>query len=53
MSISISTAVKKELREVEQRLRHDIQEMNYKLTIRLGGMLITGVTVLAVLIKIF
>ena len=38
-------ATKRDLNELEMRLRHD-------LTIRLGGMMITGIAIIATLVKI-
>ena len=38
-------AVKQDLREVELRLKHD-------LTVRLGGMMVVGITVVATLVKL-
>jgi len=41
----INLATKQDLREMELRLKHD-------LTLRLGGMLVVGITVVATLVKI-
>jgi hypothetical protein len=40
-----SLATRQDLREMELRLKHD-------LTLRLGGMLVVGITVIATLVKI-
>ena len=41
------------LKELELTLSHNIKEMEHKLTIRLGGFIAAGVTLLAALIKFF
>jgi len=35
-----------------KQLRHEIREMSYKLTIRMGGMLVTAIIVLTAIIKL-
>jgi hypothetical protein len=45
-------ATKKDLLDLEFRMDGKLREMEYRLTIRLGGMLAAAVAVLAVLIKI-
>ena len=44
--------LKRDLREAEDRLRRDLKEMEQKLTIKLGGIMVIGVSVLAVLVKL-
>ena len=57
-------ATKDDLRQLEERLfhyinqetsklAHRIGEMGYKLTIRLGGMLIIGIVALSIIVKLF
>ena len=50
--IESNLATKRDLKKLEVALRHDIEAMSYKPTIRLGGMLTVAVGVLAVLMKI-
>ena len=45
-------ATKADLNRVANDLRHEMRELEHRLTIRLGGMLVIAVGVLAVLIKI-
>ncbi len=44
-------ATKNDLKRIEERLMNRMQEMSYKLTIRMGGMLVTAVVILAAIIK--
>ena len=44
--------LKRDLREAEDRLRRDLKEMEQKLTIKLGGIMVISVSVLAVLVKL-
>lgn len=44
-------APKQDLKQLEGRLTNRINEINYKLTIRLGSLIVAGVVVLAALIK--
>ena len=44
---------KDDLRSLEERLNNKMNELGYKLTIRLGGMLITGIVALSIIIKLF
>ena len=57
--VSDNLATKRDLKELETALRREIElvrreieAMAYKLTIRLGGMLVVGVAVLAALMKL-
>lgn len=43
---------KKDLLDTESRLTHQLEKLSYKLAIRLGGMIIAGVLVLAAIIKL-
>jgi hypothetical protein len=43
-------ATKRDLKELEDRLTTRVNEMGYKLTLRLGGMMVSAVLVLGVLI---
>jgi len=43
---------KREILEVEERLNNKINELGYKITIRLGSLMVVGVFVLAALIKL-
>ena len=45
-------ATKHDLKQTEERLTNKINEMSYKLTIRMGGMLVTAVVILAAIIKL-
>jgi hypothetical protein len=40
-------ATKQDLKELEIGLRHELKEMESRLTIRLGGLIVAGVGVLA------
>ena len=44
--------LQRDLKDLETALRREIEALGYKLTIRLGGMLVVGVAVLAALIKL-
>jgi hypothetical protein len=44
--------IRHDMKELEEKLRAEINEMGYKMTIRLGGMLIVGIGVIAILMKI-
>lgn len=44
--------VKRDIKELETALKRDIKELESKLTIKLGGMLIVGISVIATLIKL-
>lgn len=43
--------LKKDIKASEDRLNNKINELSYKLTIRLGGMIVAGIVVLGVLFK--
>lgn len=45
-------ALDKEIKATEERLSNKINELSYKLTIRLGGMIVAGIVVLGVLFKL-
>ncbi|MBF0133004.1 MAG: DUF1640 domain-containing protein [Magnetococcales bacterium] len=49
-------ATKRDLVELEQRLRNDLEvrlgALKHDLTLRLGGMLVVGITVVATLVRI-
>ena len=49
---AIEAGLKRDLRELEDRLKRDMKELEQKLTIKLGAIMIIGVTVLATLIKL-
>ena len=44
--------LQRDIKELETALRREIEALAYKLTIRLGGMLVVGVAVLAALMKL-
>lgn len=48
----LETALKRDLKELETALRREIAAVSDKLTIRLGGMLVVGIAVLAALLKL-
>jgi len=43
---------KRDLKELETEIKRDIKEMEMRLTIRLGGMLVISIGVVATLVKI-
>ncbi|MCZ6747853.1 MAG: hypothetical protein O7D96_01080 [SAR324 cluster bacterium] len=45
-------ATKQDLKELEARITHEMKQMESRITIRLGGMIVAAVVVLAVLMKI-
>ena len=45
-------ALQKDIMALRNELKGDMRELEYRLTIRLGGMIAAAVAVLAVLIKI-
>ena len=48
---ALETALQKDMNHLEDRLNKKITDMGYQLTIRLGGLVLTGVTALAILMK--
>ena len=45
-------ATKQDLRELETRLDNTIEKLEYRLTIRLGGMMAASVAIVAALVKL-
>ncbi len=45
-------ATKQDLKELEERLRHDMKELELRLTIRLGSMMVVAIGVVAALVKL-
>ena len=45
-------ATKQDLRELETRLDNKIEKLEYRLTIRLGGMMAASVAIVAALVKL-
>ena len=45
-------ATKRDLQELEIHLKHDLACLKHDLTIRLGGMMISGIAIVATLVKI-
>jgi hypothetical protein len=45
-------SIRRDMKEMETRLQAEIAAMSDKLTIRLGGMLVVGITMLGLLIKL-
>ena len=45
-------ATKQDLKELEERLRRDMKELEFRLTIRLGSMMVIAVGVVAALVKL-
>lgn len=45
-------ATKQDLMELEERLRRDMKELEFRLTIRLGSMMVVAVVVVAALDKL-
>ena len=43
---------KQDLKELEERLRHDMKELELRLTIRLGSMMVVAGGVVAALVKL-
>ena len=41
-----------DLKELEERLRHDMKELELRLTIRLGSMMVVAIGVVAALVKL-
>jgi len=50
--IDNNLATKSDLKKLEERLTVCINELNYKLTIRMGGLLVMTVVILAAIIKL-
>lgn len=44
--------VRREIKELETTLRHEMNELESRITLRLGGLIVAGVAVLAVLMKL-
>ena len=45
-------ATKRDLNELEERLANRMSELEYRLTVRLGSMLVVAVSILAALVKL-
>ena len=45
-------ATKQDLKELEERLRRDMKELEFRLTIRLGSMMVIAVGAVATLVKL-
>lgn len=45
-------ATKQDLKELEACLRHDMKELELRLTIRLGSMMVVGIGVVTALVKL-
>jgi hypothetical protein len=45
-------ATKQDLRELEMRLDNKIEKLEYRLTIRLGGMMAASIAIVAALVKL-
>lgn len=45
-------ATKRDLSELEERLANRMNELEYRLTVRLGSMLVVAVSILAALVKL-
>ena len=45
-------ATKQDLKELEAHLRHDMKELELRLTIRLGSMMVVAIGVVAALVKL-
>ena len=45
-------ATKRDLNELEERLANRMNELEYRLTVRLGSMLVVAVSILAALVKL-
>ena len=45
-------AAKQDLRELETRLDNKIEKLEYRLTIRLGGMMAASIAIVATLVKL-
>lgn len=45
-------ATKRDLRELEERLTYRLEQLAYRLTLRLGSMLVVAVGVIATLVKL-
>ena len=44
-------ATKQDLKELEERLRRDMKELEFRLTMRLGSMMVVAVGAVAALVK--
>ena len=45
-------ATKRDLRDMEERLNHRMQELEYKITFRLGSMIVMTIGIVATLVKL-
>jgi len=45
-------ATKQDLKELEVNLRHEMRELEFRLTVRLGTMMAAGIAVVAALVKL-
>lgn len=46
------SATKRDLSELEERIANRMNELEYRLTVRLGSMLVVAVSILAALVKL-
>ena len=45
-------ATKRDLKDMEERLNHRMQELEYKITFRLGSMIVVAIGIVATLVKL-
>ena len=48
----LEAATKRDIKELEAKMQHGFKDLEQRLTIRLGGMLVTGIAVVAALVKL-
>jgi hypothetical protein len=48
----LGTELRREMRDLSTDLRHEMVELQSRLTVRLGGMMVVGITVLFTLLKL-
>lgn len=48
---NVEMSLRNDLKTVETRLEHKIQQLEYRMTIKLGSLMILGITVMATLMK--
>lgn len=51
-SYLVELATKQDLREMELRLKHDLAVLKHDLTVRLGSMMVVGVSLVVALMKL-
>lgn len=53
MSRSWRVALKQDIKELDTKLTHDVKNLGYRMTIKLGALLVVAVGAMGALVKLF